>query len=67
MNCLKCNQPLLHRRKRRGFFQNFVFPFFGFYPWKCPVCDISRLYHSRGEHQPKGKSADAHGNHLGKA
>jgi hypothetical protein len=67
MNCRKCNQPLLRRRKRRGFFQNVIFPFFGFYPWKCSLCESLGMYHARGEHQPKGKSADAHANDLGKA
>lgn len=67
MNCRKCDQPLLRRRKRRGFLQNVVLPFFGFYPWRCPVCESSGLYHSRGEHQAKRKSADAHTNDLHKA
>jgi hypothetical protein len=37
MHCKDCGTPL-RRLARKGFLQLKVYPFFGFYPWECPLC-----------------------------
>ena len=49
MNCRKCHLPFMRRRKRHGFFQNVVLPRLGLYPWRCPVCSTTGMYHARGD------------------
>jgi hypothetical protein len=36
--CPKCKRSDLQRIARKGFWQNKVLPYFGYYPWECPVC-----------------------------
>ncbi len=37
MHCQKCGTTM-RRLSRRGFLQQKVFSFFGYYPWECPLC-----------------------------
>ena len=37
MHCRDCGTPM-RRLGRTGFLQLKVYPFFGFYPWECPLC-----------------------------
>jgi hypothetical protein len=47
MNCRICNQPYLHRKRRRGFLQRFVYSLFGYYPWHCTSCNLVGMYRGR--------------------
>jgi hypothetical protein len=47
--CPKCGGRL-HRLARRGFFQNGVFPHFGYYPWECFSCRKTKMLRARGRY-----------------
>lgn len=36
------------RQPRAGFWEERVFPFFGYYPWECAYCRIKKLMRDRG-------------------
>jgi hypothetical protein len=37
MQCKQCGTPM-RRLPRKGFLQLKFYPFFGYYPWECPIC-----------------------------
>jgi len=37
VKCAACGSSL-RRLSRKGFLQTRVYPFFGYYPWECPLC-----------------------------
>jgi hypothetical protein len=45
--CLKCGERL-RRLARRGFLENGIFPFFGYFPWECLSCRNKRMLRARG-------------------
>jgi len=49
-SCPKCsfNQP--RRMPRESWIARRVMPFFGYYPWECPLCRIQFFHKSRAEH-----------------
>jgi hypothetical protein len=56
--CPKCGGHL-YRLARRGFFQNGVFPHFGYYPWECFSCRKTKILRARGRsafHPIRGNS-----------
>ena len=48
LTCPKCAKQTLYRVKRTGLFQRFLYSRFGYYPWKCKICQAVQLYKSRG-------------------
>jgi len=48
LRCPKCDQDMLTRIARRGFFRNHIFPIFGYYPWECSGCRREVLVRQRG-------------------
>jgi DNA-directed RNA polymerase subunit RPC12/RpoP len=49
MNCPNCTVDRLVRKKRKGFMEDYVYPIFGLYPWKCSACKKQMLIQSRGK------------------
>ncbi len=47
--CPDCGSRHLRRLPRQGFMQLKVYPFFGYFPWECPICRQTRLYRKRGK------------------
>ncbi len=37
----------MRRLARAGFLQQHIWPFFGYYPWECPICRKLRLVRCR--------------------
>jgi hypothetical protein len=46
--CSGCGSDQIRRVARNGFLQTKVFPFFGLYPWECPMCRKIFLKKDRG-------------------
>jgi hypothetical protein len=60
MHCRECGSNL-RRLARKGFLQLKVYPFFGYYPWECPVCRktlMVRKQYLRKTRSVQGNSAD---------
>ena len=47
VHCRYCGSEKVYRLYREGFWQERVFPIFGFYPWKCKICSANMLLHKR--------------------
>jgi hypothetical protein len=41
----------MRRLPRAGFLQQYILPFFGYYPWECPICRKPRLIRYRGSRE----------------
>jgi DNA-directed RNA polymerase subunit RPC12/RpoP len=41
LQCPTCGSRRLRRLERKGFLQNKVYSFFGYYPWRCGACKAS--------------------------
>lgn len=39
----------MRRLPREGFMQKSVWPWFGLFPWECPICRKLHLVRSRGQ------------------
>ena len=51
--CPKCHRSRLSRTARKGFWQNRIMAWFGYYPWKCRSCRktfMIRKRHEEGAH-----------------
>lgn len=46
--CPYCHRAPMRRVGRMGFFQSVVMPWFGYYPWECPLCRKVKLFADRG-------------------
>lgn len=45
--CQRCGSGKVHRAFREGFLQKFIYPFLGFYPWRCTRCGYVAMLHKR--------------------
>jgi len=45
--CKECNSHRVFRIFRKGFLQERIYPWFGFYPWKCKDCKSCMFYRKR--------------------
>jgi DNA-directed RNA polymerase subunit RPC12/RpoP len=48
IHCDECNSDEVYRIFRRGFFQERIYPFFGFFPWRCKRCGLRLMLRDRG-------------------
>ena len=46
--CANCGSHL-RRLARKGFFQNALYPLFGYYPWECFACRTKSMLRVRGK------------------
>lgn len=53
--CPQCGLEHPHRVKRKGFFETWIYSYFGYYPWRCNRCGSRFLLRKRfsGEHTRK--------------
>jgi hypothetical protein len=58
MHCVTCGNEM-RRLMRESFLQRKVYPFFGYYPWECPLCREPILYKQRSLHKVRSKPRDA--------
>jgi hypothetical protein len=47
VHCPTCNAGHPYRIKRRGWIRRKFLPFFGYYPWFCPLCKKSFVMRRR--------------------
>lgn len=47
LNCKECSSNRVYRVFRKGFFQEKICPWFGYYPWKCKDCKKSMYFRKR--------------------
>ena len=45
--CRHCDGQHVFRIFREGFFQNKIYPLFGYYPWKCKDCGEQMMLRKR--------------------
>lgn len=45
--CPKCSSGHVRREERKGFLEERVYSYFGFYPWQCYKCRHKFLYKKR--------------------
>lgn len=53
--CPSCGNRHLQRLARRGFLEKKVYPIFGYYPWECPACRVTRYFKKRGQRMQRKK------------
>ena len=46
-HCRRCSTKM-RRLNRKGLLAKKLFPYFGYYPWECPVCRETFFYKDRG-------------------
>jgi hypothetical protein len=54
--CPTCEKPSLRRASRKGFLQCVVFPWFGYFPWRCKSCKAVQLMKNRGSRRRRNSS-----------
>ncbi len=47
IHCEYCGSHRVFRVYRQGFFQERIYPIFGFFPWRCKTCSACMLLRSR--------------------
>lgn len=47
--CRICGSDRVYRLFREGFWQEHVYPLFGFYPWQCKTCSRYLLIRKRNK------------------
>ena len=64
ISCERCGSEKMHRVFREGFLQQHIYPFFGYFPWRCKTCGNLALMHKRhrgraheGETYTQGKAS----------
>jgi hypothetical protein len=67
MKCRNCRESALHRQRRQGVLEKYIYPFFGFYPWRCNACTQPGMYWSPGKTSSKLKQSNSRVNDLGEA
>jgi hypothetical protein len=45
--CDECGSDKVYRIFRKGFFQEKIYPLFGFYPWRCKRCGLHLMLRKR--------------------
>lgn len=48
MVCPQCGKGRIHRIERSTFMERYIFSFFGYFPWECPLCRKPLLLKKRG-------------------
>jgi uncharacterized Zn finger protein len=57
--CQRCGGEKVHRVFREGFLQEVVYPWFGYYPWRCTTCGhlaMLRKRHRMKKHDGQAES-----------
>jgi len=49
----------MRRLSRKGFLQDKVYSWFGYYPWECPFCREPQLIKKRNQHKKHRVRASA--------
>jgi hypothetical protein len=52
----------MRRLMRESFMQRKVYPFFGYYPWECPLCRELVMFKVRHLRKKRSKSPDSQAN-----
>jgi transposase-like protein len=52
--CPACGSDRVHRVKRKGLLREWIYPFFGLYPWECRDCRLTSMLHRRGRARRRG-------------
>jgi DNA-directed RNA polymerase subunit RPC12/RpoP len=47
VHCDECGSDEVYRTIRRGYFQEKIYPLFGFYPWRCKRCGLRLMMRKR--------------------
>ena len=47
VHCQKCGSDRVYRVVRKGYFQEKIYPLFGFYPWRCKKCGLCLMLRKR--------------------
>jgi DNA-directed RNA polymerase subunit RPC12/RpoP len=47
VHCDECGSDEVYRIFRKGYFQEKIYPLFGFYPWRCKRCGLRLMLHKR--------------------
>jgi len=47
VHCDECGSDEVYRIFRKGFFQEKIYPLFGFYPWRCKRCGLRLMLRKR--------------------
>ncbi len=47
VHCDDCGSDEVYRIFRKGFFQQRIYPWFGFYPWRCKKCGLRLMLRKR--------------------
>jgi len=47
VHCDECGSDEVYRTIRRGYFQEKIYPLFGFYPWRCKRCGLRLMLRKR--------------------
>jgi hypothetical protein len=53
IHCSHCGSHRIFRVFRQGYLQEKIYPFFGFYPWKCKTCSGCMMLRLRESPQAK--------------
>jgi len=48
VHCQECGSDRVYRVLRKGYFQEKIYPLFGYYPWQCMKCGVRVILHKRG-------------------
>jgi hypothetical protein len=51
--CQKCGSDKVRRVFRKGLLQEKIFPWFGYFPWKCMRCGFKVMLRKRNKTKPK--------------
>lgn len=57
--CGKCGGKALRRINRIGYWEEYILPKFGFYPWECVICRVRKYYRDDGQRPTGRETADA--------
>ena len=58
MHCVKCGCEM-RRLMRESFMQRRVYPYFGYFPWECPLCRELTMYKVRHLKRRKSRRDEA--------
>lgn len=48
VSCPTCQMQTMRRVRRSGLLEKRIYPMFGYYPWECLSCGITKLFKDRG-------------------
>lgn len=47
VHCQECGSDRVYRLSREGYFQEKIYPLFGYYPWRCKRCGVHVMLRKR--------------------